>query len=317
MKIVSVSIVRNEADLIEVFVRYHLQIVDHMIIINHRSVDSTSKILDALIAEGLSISVLKNNSLRQPQGSALNMALKKAVNEFDADWVLPLDADEFICSNGGGNISEIISGFSGKTIINIPWRTYVPLASDNVDETNILNRVQHCRKNESNQTYKALVPKFLAKKRQGTLRFGSHHYKGKYFYIGKKFEDKNTDKLFLAHFPIRDAEQVQVKAIMGWLSVLAKPDRGSVENFHLRRLYDGFKDGVKISMDEVSNMAYGSHTNDTLLSPEEELVLAPVVPQEGDIELAYGDINRCSPTELLLKMAEEYASAVSLIRKSI
>jgi hypothetical protein len=48
MKIVTVSTIRNEADIIESFVRYHIQFVDRMIITNHRSADASGKILQAL-----------------------------------------------------------------------------------------------------------------------------------------------------------------------------------------------------------------------------------------------------------------------------
>ena len=317
MKIVSVSIVRNEADIIEMFIRYHLQLVHHMIVINHRSVDSTGEILANMKNEGLGLTVIQNNSLRQPQKSALNEAIKVAVNDCGADWVLPLDADEFICSTTEKSIAETVRDLPDDVVTNIPWRSYVPLALDNAKESNILKRIQYCKKKERQQTYKVLVPRRLAKKRHGVLGFGSHHYKVKKFYIGKKVESVDTDKLFLAHFPIRDADQVKAKAIMGWLSVLAKPDRGGVENFHLRKLYDKFKLNMDISVDELTSMAFSSHTDEVLASAADELMHAPVKLPEVEIELRYKSINRCDPTMLLYKMAEEYAEAISAIKHEI
>ena len=44
MKIASVTVVRNECDIIEEFVRYNLNFFDEMHIINHLSTDSTLNI---------------------------------------------------------------------------------------------------------------------------------------------------------------------------------------------------------------------------------------------------------------------------------
>jgi hypothetical protein len=45
MKIASVTVVRNECDIIEEFVRYNLNFFDEMHIVNHLSTDSTLNIL--------------------------------------------------------------------------------------------------------------------------------------------------------------------------------------------------------------------------------------------------------------------------------
>ena len=45
MRIASVSIVKDEADIIEAFVRHNLVFVDRMFIIDDRSSDNTSEIL--------------------------------------------------------------------------------------------------------------------------------------------------------------------------------------------------------------------------------------------------------------------------------
>ena len=44
MKIVTITTIKNEADIIESFIRYHLNIVDEMIILNNGSTDDTNNI---------------------------------------------------------------------------------------------------------------------------------------------------------------------------------------------------------------------------------------------------------------------------------
>ena len=49
MKIVSITTIKNEADIIESFIRYHSHIMDLMIFLNNGSTDNSEYILQQLI----------------------------------------------------------------------------------------------------------------------------------------------------------------------------------------------------------------------------------------------------------------------------
>ena len=57
MKIVSFTMVNNESEIIESFVRYNYNFVDEMVIIDNGCTDSTIKIVRNLINEGFKITV--------------------------------------------------------------------------------------------------------------------------------------------------------------------------------------------------------------------------------------------------------------------
>ena len=57
MRSVSISVVKNEADIIEAMVRHNCQFLDHTTIVDNGSVDGTWEILTALEAEGLPLSI--------------------------------------------------------------------------------------------------------------------------------------------------------------------------------------------------------------------------------------------------------------------
>ncbi len=61
-KIFSVSMVKNEMDIIESFVRYNLNILDGMIILDNASTDDTLKILNLLKLENLPIFIFKDEN---------------------------------------------------------------------------------------------------------------------------------------------------------------------------------------------------------------------------------------------------------------
>ena len=69
MPLYGVSMVRNEADVIEAFVRHNLRALDRLIVVDHGSSDGTREILHALSDEGLPLAVEHDDRdvRRQPE----------------------------------------------------------------------------------------------------------------------------------------------------------------------------------------------------------------------------------------------------------
>ena len=95
MKIASISMVKNEADIIESFVRHTSRLVDVMYIIDHLSTDNTWVILNKLQAEGMPLILSRYNKADYSQSEVTTGLMWQSIKD-GADWVLPLDADEFI-----------------------------------------------------------------------------------------------------------------------------------------------------------------------------------------------------------------------------
>ena len=86
---------RDEADIVESHVRYHLdQGVDLVIVIDHRSSDGSTEILRRFEATGRLHLIREEAEHLDTAGFATRMA-RLAATEFGADWVLHNDADEF------------------------------------------------------------------------------------------------------------------------------------------------------------------------------------------------------------------------------
>lgn len=313
MKLVTVSIIRNEADILETFIRYHCQIVDHMIVINHRSTDASPRILQLLKKEGLNLKLADNTALEQPQRSALTCAMRKAVRELGADWVLPLDADEFVGTQDEGTVRENIGSFPCDQVIRIPWRTYVPMPSDDLQEHNILKRITHQRSAEPRRFFKVLVPAVLAGMRGVALGFGSHKISGRAFFRRKDLPSVETNRLVLAHFPVRSGDQITTKAITGWLACLARKDRSRNDNLHLKGIYDRYREGHPISREELTAMALAYAADRRPVQPD--VALNPVRPEGGDFVLRYGAESQCNPLAALAQIGEEFAQAFGSIRR--
>lgn len=88
-------LVRNEEDIVDEQLRYHLEHgVDFVIATDHRSVDGTTEILRRYEREGL-LHYIADQRAEYLQAENVNRMARLAATDFDADWVINADADEF------------------------------------------------------------------------------------------------------------------------------------------------------------------------------------------------------------------------------
>ncbi|CAM5207054.1 hypothetical protein J5TS1_05520 [Bacillus licheniformis] len=79
--IVSFTMVKNEADIIEVFIRYNLKFLDHMFISINRPNDETRTILQNLLNEGLPITLWEDDDPSFEQNKKTTEAYHKISKE--------------------------------------------------------------------------------------------------------------------------------------------------------------------------------------------------------------------------------------------
>ena len=96
MRIVAITRVLDEADVIEAFVRHNAAFVQHHVFIDNGSVDGTIEILPALRDEGVPLSVWQNHCVSFNEANHLTFLFRQASAQHEPDWVLCIDCDEFI-----------------------------------------------------------------------------------------------------------------------------------------------------------------------------------------------------------------------------
>src|ERR1700692_1620247 len=107
MKLVAVSRVKNEVDIIEAFVRHNAGYFDKHIILDDGSTDGTVDVLKSLRAAGLPLVLLQEGTVGYEQSYYMTKLLRLAVFQFGADWVAALDADEFLELQGIMTLDEL------------------------------------------------------------------------------------------------------------------------------------------------------------------------------------------------------------------
>ncbi len=95
LKLAMTLTARDVEDVIEANLLYHLaQGVDVLIVTEHASVDRTPEILERYAATG-KIQLLRESAKEFDHSSVVTRMARMAASEFDADWVIHNDADEF------------------------------------------------------------------------------------------------------------------------------------------------------------------------------------------------------------------------------
>jgi hypothetical protein len=208
MRIVTTTVARNEADVLEAFVRHHAGLVDRMVIVCHCCQDTSNELLRALQAEGLPLDVDAVDDPVFDQHCASTDLLEEAARRYDPEWILPLDADEFLV----GDVVRATDGLSEERAALLAWKSYVLRPEDDRRETNVLRRIQY-RVAESSGA-KVMVPRVLRRRRRLGVGEGNH---GVYERTtGARVPHARTSALALAHFPVRSEEQLRAKVLGGW-----------------------------------------------------------------------------------------------------
>src|SRR5438067_7755764 len=171
MRLVAFTTVRNEADVVELFIRYHAPLLDRHLVVCHLSQDASADIVRRLIDEGLPLELREISDAVFRQSVVATALMKELAAQEPGAWVLPLDADEFVV---GGDVRSVLAAQPRDRPASLPWRTYVPRPEDDESERHLLRRVQYRREPEAPLQHKVVVSSELALDRSVRLSIGAH-----------------------------------------------------------------------------------------------------------------------------------------------
>ncbi len=220
MRLAAVSIVKNEADIIEAFVRHTLTWVDHHLVFDHDSTDGTREILAALKQEGLPITLYTDAAIGNLQHVRSNHLTHLAAQSLGADWVLPLDADEILTGPGRAALEDSLAKLAQDRPASIPLVNYYPTTEDDPALANPVLRLRYCQTSDA-PTRKILVPRPLAVEPGVSAGKGSHVL---YRDTAPLADQPLPEDYFLAHLALRSPQHQVLRVV---LAELQKLSRGS------------------------------------------------------------------------------------------
>jgi len=309
MKIFSITMVKNEIDIIETFVRYHAQLLDGMVILDNGSTDRTVGVINKLINEGLPISLLFDDNPSYDQSSIMTSMLYSTLKQFKPDYVLPLDVDEFLITSKDESVRSVLNKqLKQNSLFFLRLLTYVPTESDYSAEANPLKRIIHRRDMQYNYDEKVLIPASIALAHGVTITQGNHDIEG----VPDDAVDKtHLEELSLAHFPIRSKEQFESKILVGWFANLAR-DNQVLFNWH--HYYNILKDGKSLMSRDLYELALRYDVSNKRVNIG--IVKDPIsLSRMKDFVLQYTPKERMNYFKNVLNYAETLAKKYSKLRK--
>ncbi len=232
MALAGVARVKNEADIIEQFVRHHVALLDHLVVADNASSDGTREILAALVTEGLPLTVLDDAVFALRQSEIMTYLVRAAFAQLGAARVAVLDADEFVVVRDREALDAALARIPWETHGLVPWRTYVPCAADDRFEADVLRRIVHRRRCEAVSEVKVLVSASLVRDPSAVVIQGNHGVAG-----GPGTTHAVLDGVALAHLPVRSAAQLTVKALIGWNAYIAMGHHDPGYGYQWQRAY--------------------------------------------------------------------------------
>jgi len=259
MKLHGMAMVRNEADIIEVFVRHNLTVLDHLSVVDHGSTDASASILAALVSEGLPLEVTRETSLEYRQSDVVSHEVLRILSTTGADFIVLLDADEFLKVPSRSRLEAALASMPSGMHAVQEWHTYVPDFSRTLDP---VARIRSSRKvMPAHGFHKAIIARhFLNSPMQ--IVDGNHFLLKPVGTAGDRSVEHFPllpEESALAHVPIRGADQLTAKIAVGWLARLAArrndPTLSPTLAFHWREAYEMLAAGKSFSTDDLIAMA--------------------------------------------------------------
>jgi hypothetical protein len=311
MRLAGVTIVRDECDIVEAFVRHNAAILDRLYVVDNRSSDATPEILRRLAAEGLPLSLGRDEELPYYQGLKTTALIRAALADGPWDCLFPLDGDEFLRVEDRAALEAAIQRLAPGEAGLLACDQYAPAESDDPAEPDPVARIVHRAAAVPAQPPfhgKAIVPAALASRPGVAIDEGNHHV----LVTGHAAPERRLAAARVAHWPVRSAEQMISKVVTTRLAWLSRQDYRPGLGHHIALLYDQLKERPAVAESDLQDVAFAYL--DSYLGPHRRpyrrrLVRDPVERRGG--ALRHLDLAGVSALPRILAVAETMARRLS------
>jgi hypothetical protein len=272
-----IAMVKNEADVIEAFVRHNMSLLDALVIIDNDSIDGTREILVQLQQQGLPIILFDDPIVGHFQSEIVTAVYRKVVPNFNPRFVFLLDADEFIVTPSRETLYTQLRALHPATQARYCWRTYIPAPTGpEGDPWDPLRSITHRRAYEKPRSKTIIVTKPKINK-SILIQQGNHDVNVR----GGQLRSVQLRDVALAHFPVRSVDQLTGKVLVGWIANLERNrherDRGYA--FQWKALYERIIQGPGLTAEDLTYEAlqYENYCPGKSRWPQ-DVIREPVVP---------------------------------------
>lgn len=303
-RLAAVAMVRNECDIVELFVRINARVFDFIHVLDHRSDDGTAAILALLAARGFPLLVTQVEDVAFDQAAVTSAAVRELARRDEFDFIVPIDADEFLAADGGPSPREAIAAALAPDRFGlVPWRTFCPVTDDYFATPSPLYANFRMRAVEPMQFAKVVLGNEFAK--NCTLTMGNH------FARSEGFASRGVAlPLAMQHVPVRSSDQLVRKIVLGSHSLALRRGRGPLEGFHWDWMAARIRErGYRLDAAALLDLALRYSSNPTRDVPRELLDDGPRVGTASDA-IEFPDLAR-------IELAKSFDNYIDTLVKAL
>jgi hypothetical protein len=238
MKLVLTVLARDEADVIDAQVAFHLNAgVDFVIATDNNSRDGTTDVLERYAHDGV-LHLIREPAEGLRQGEWVTRMARLAATRYGADWVINADADEFWWPRGG-SLKEVLGAVPEEYgIVQAFWRSFVPRPDDgeSFSERMTVRLTQRAPINDPTSFYRPVVK--VAHRADPAVTVG----RGNHALADSPLRTLPTwHPIEVLHFPLRSREQWRRKVELQGEAFTKHIERSGT-GYHLKG-YDALRGG--------------------------------------------------------------------------
>jgi hypothetical protein len=237
MRLVLTLLVRDEEDVIEANLRYHLAAgVDFIIATDNRSEDGTRRVLEAHERRGV-LRLIDEPGDNYDQAAWVTRMARLATTDHDATWVINSDADEFWWPKRG-DLKDVLRGLPPEAgVVAVPRVNFIPSA----DEQGPFYERMTVRETASANVQGDPLPPKVAHRASPDVfvEQGNHAVSGDGLVplVG-------PSPMTILHFPMRSYAQFENKIVKGGMAYERNTTLPWVVGSGWRVLYDRYRAGT-------------------------------------------------------------------------
>ena len=216
MKVVMTLLVRDEADIVDAQLAFHLNAgVDFVVATDNRSEDGTTEILERYERAGY-LHLIREDGDATRQSEWVTRMARRAATEFDADWVVNADADEFWWPRGG-SLKDVLTAIPERYgVVRGCWRHFLPRPTTNTDpffaERMTVRLCLPAHPGDKATIFHAHQKVAHRADPSVTIEEGNHNA------LGERLEPVRAwHPIEVLHFSLRSRAQLERKSRGGWL----------------------------------------------------------------------------------------------------
>lgn len=241
----SISMIKNEQDIIEPFIRHNSKLMDLMFIIDNNSHDETKSICLKLSRELRNIIIINNPSTTYDQSTITSQALRYIQAATFSDFIFFLDADEFISASNQDDLLMKLANIPIGSCGLMPWKTFIPDPQlSESEQPEPLKRMRFRRRLESPQYHKAALRLGGTLDQRLTVSQGNHMV---FNHKNKPLKTIYLHNIPLLHFPVRSMDQILAKGAIGHNANKARKDYIEGQGYQWERLHNIFLSGAQLN----------------------------------------------------------------------